>query len=198
MKYINQLDYPELLYVTRANPEHPRHETGKTTTVRSSGCGLCAAIMVADRLLPNCEFDLTDAITLAYASGANHQVGTDYCLYAPALAEKLGLRLEMTDDLQALRHCMRSGGAAVARVRGDRDGKIGLFTRNGHYIAVIGEEPDGRLAILDPSYRPGKFEEDGRQGKVEMVNDVIALCDAETLAEEGNPNYASFYLFWRK
>ena len=198
MKYINQLDYPDLLYVTRANPEHPRHETGKTTTVRSSGCGLCAAVMVADRLLPNCEFDLADALALAYESKANHQVGTDYCLYAPALAEKLGLRLEMTDDLQALRQCMRSGGAAVARVRGDRDEQIGLFTRNGHYIAVIGEEPDGRLAILDPSYKPGKFEEDGRQGKVEMVYDVIALCDGETLAEEGSAKYASFYLFWRK
>ena len=65
-------------------------EKGKTTTVRSSGCGLCSAIMVADRLLPNCEFGLKEAIDLAYATNANLEVGTTYQVYAPALAEKLG------------------------------------------------------------------------------------------------------------
>ena len=61
MRYINQRDYPDMLYVTRADPENPRHERGKTTTIKTSGCGLCAAIMVADRLLPAYEFELEDA-----------------------------------------------------------------------------------------------------------------------------------------
>ena len=148
MKYINQRDYPHILYVTRANPDHPRHETGKTTTIRSSGCGLCSAVMVADRLLPNCNFELLDALQLSYETGANRKTGTDYTIFAPAFAKKLGLKLVQTNDLEELRHCLRTGGAAVVHVGNDREGHVGLFTRGGHYMAVIGEEPDGRLAIL--------------------------------------------------
>ena len=58
MKYVCQLEYPDLLYVTRTSLEGEAREKGKTTTIRSSGCGLCSAVMVADRLLPNCQFSL--------------------------------------------------------------------------------------------------------------------------------------------
>lgn len=196
MKYINQLDFPHHLYVTRANPEDPGHERGKTTTIRASGCGLCSAIMVADRLLPAYDFDLYDAINLSYEVKANLARGTNRVFF-PAFAEKLGLRLENTDDPQALLSCLRTGGAAVVLVGGDREGQVGLFTHGGHYMAVISQEPDGRLAILDPSYYEGKYEEEGRQGKVEVRNGVIALCDAATLDAEAQLKEKPYFLFWR-
>lgn len=62
---------------------------------------------------------------------------------------------------------------------------------------MIGEEPDGRLAILDPAYKPGKYDEECHQGKVEMKNDVIALCDAKFLAEDAIGHRIPYYLFWR-
>ena len=43
MKYINQKDYPHWLYVTRVDLGEADRERGKTTTVASSGCGLCSA-----------------------------------------------------------------------------------------------------------------------------------------------------------
>jgi len=172
-------------------------EKGETTTVRSSGCGLCSAIMVADRLLPNCEFGLKEAIDLAYATNANLEVGTTYQVYAPALAEKLGLKLEMTNDVEQLLNCLRTGGAAVLNVGGDHEGRIGVFSHGGHFIVAIGVEPDGRVAVLDPSYKPGKYNEEGRKGKVEIKNQVIALCDAQTLAEDASTRDPGFYLFWR-
>ena len=196
MKYINQREYPHHLYVTRANPEDPGHERGKTTTIRASGCGLCSAIMVADRLLPAYDFDLYDAINLSYEVKANLARGTNRVFF-PAFAEKLGLRLENTDDPQALLSCLRTGGAAVVLVGGDREGQVGLFTHGGHYMAVISQEPDGRLAILDPSYYEGKYEEEGRQGKVEVRNGVIALCDVATLDAEAQLKEKPYFLFWR-
>ena len=42
MKYINQRDYPHLLYITRTDMEGEDFERGQNTTVSSSGCGLCA------------------------------------------------------------------------------------------------------------------------------------------------------------
>lgn len=196
MKYINQLDYTHIPYITKAKLEGKEHEHGKTTTVRSSGCGLCSAMMVADRLLPNCQFELTDAIQLSYDTEANHRRGTDYGIYAPAFAEKFGLLYEGTKDPQRLLHCLRTGGAAVVHVTA-REGHVGLFTKRGHYIVAINEEPDGRIAILDPSYFEGKYEEEGRQGKVEMKG-VVALCDLKILVEEATEPNPCFHLFWRK
>ena len=90
MRYVNQLENPHMLYVTRTSQEGADKERGRTTTIKSSGCGLCSAIMVADRLLVNYKFDLDDAIQLSYDTEANHRLGTDYQRFAPAFAEKLG------------------------------------------------------------------------------------------------------------
>ena len=196
MKYVNQLQYPHLLYVTRTNPEVEGHEWGKTTTVKQVGCGMCSAVMVADRLLPNCNFELEDAISLSYEVGANHRRGTDYALFGPAFAEKLGLRHEVSDNIEDLRKCLRTGGAAVVLVVAHEPGK-GLFTNGGHFIAVVSEEADGRFVILDPSLKEGKFDEEHRRGKVEIKNDVLILCDGDTLDAEIGKHRLGYFLFWR-
>lgn len=197
MLYANQLEHPHLRYITRTSLEGEAREKGKLTTVRSSGCGLCSAVMVADRLLPHCNFTLTDALDLSYAVEANYKAGTSYSRFAPAFAEKMGLKYEPTNDPQRLLYCLRTGGAAVGHVGGDREGHIGVFSHGGHYVAVISQEEDGRIAILDPSYKENKYEEEGRKGKVEMKCGVIALCDVQVLAEDCANRDPSFHLFWR-
>lgn len=197
MLYVNQLEHPHLRYTTRTTLDEEAKEKGKFTTVRSSGCGLCSAVMVADRLLPNCNFGLIDALELSYSVEANHKKGTDYKRFAPAFAEKMGLKLEMTNDEDRLLYCLRTGGAAVALIGGDREGHIGVFSHGGHYVAVIAEEEDGRLAILDPSYKPNKYDEEGRQGKVELKYGVVALCDLQVLAEDCANKSPRYSLFWR-
>lgn len=196
MRYICQLDYPDVPYRTRTDT--PDDEYGQNTTVRSSGCGLCSAIMVADRLLFDYKFDLDDALALAFESGANHATGTDYSLYAPAFAEKFSFRYEKTDDPQRLRECLREGGAAVAHVAEPKDKSyIGVFTHGGHFIAVISEEADGRFCILDPSLKEGKFDEDGRRGKVE-VKGHLCFCTEEVLQADTNARAGRrYHLFWR-
>ena len=175
MKYVNQREYPDIPYVTRANPEDPHHERGKSTTIKSSGCGLCSAIMVADRLLPDFECSLEEAIAISYEAQANRSAGTARKFF-PAFAEKFSLVCERASTLEELLNCLRTGGAAVVLVSEVKGERVGLFTHGGHYMAIIGEEPDGRLAILDPSYFPGKYDEEGREGKVEVKNEFIALC----------------------
>ena len=198
MKYINQLQYSHIPYITRTTLEGEDWEKGQKTTIRSSGCGLCSAIMVADRLLAEYDFDPEAAVRLSYEVEANHKKGTDYARFAPAFAEKFGLSWEATSDPQALRECLRTGGAAVIHIGGDREGYTGVFSHGGHYIAAISEDPDGRIVILDPSYKEGKFEEEGRKGLVEMKNGVIALCHMEVLEADITREAPGFHLFRRK
>ena len=191
MRYLNQLDYPEMPYITRTDPENPRHEHGKTTTIKSSGCGLCSAIMVADRLLTHYDFELEDAVALSYAVEANQNLGTNYKRFAPAFAKKFGLKWEPTSDLEELRKCLRTGGAAVVHVAG------GLFASMGHYMVAINEEPDGRIAILDPSLTDTKYETPERREKVEVKNGGIILTDGATLDQECSTKEIRYHLFWR-
>lgn len=197
MKYVNQLEYPHLLYVTGTEGDEALKERGKTTTIKTSGCGLCSAVMVADRLLPGSTFDLTDAIELSYETKANWKLGTEYLRFAPAFAEKLGLRLEISGDVEDLRRCLRTGGVGVARVGVSREGQ-GLFTHSRHYITVIAEEADGRFAILDPSFTQEKFTREDWRDKVEVKNGVIVLCDASALVNEEATWAPPYYLFWRQ
>lgn len=201
MRFVNQREHPHMLYITRQTMDEKNREYGKTTTIKSSGCGLCAAMMVADRLLPSYQFELYDAIELAYASKSNLRIGTDYGTYGPAFAEKLGLRYEICVDVEGVRNCLRTGGTVVVLVGGSDNGHKGIFCRAGHYMTIIGEEPDGRFAILDPAFDHERFEEQGmveiRAEYVEVKNDVITLCDADVLHAETTGKDGPYYLFWR-
>ena len=86
----------------------------------------------------------------------------------------------------------------MVEVSGDRDGYVGVFSYTGHYVVAISEERDGRIVILDPAYRPGKYEKEGRQGLVEVKNGVMAVCDMQVLMDDTETCSPRFNLFWRK
>ena len=195
MVYINQKKYPNTPYITKTEMDGEDYEKGQHTTISSSGCGLCSAVIVADRLLYQPDFDLEAAIRLSYETKANGRMGTSYKKFVPAFAERLNLRY---DDMERLVECLQTGGVAVANVGGDREGHIGVFSHIGHYIVVLNVEPDGRLAILDPAYSEHRYEEEGRVGKVEVKHEIIALCAPEVLKEDTANRSPAFYLFWRK
>ena len=198
MKYINQLEYPHWLFITRTGHEGEEFEKGKTTTVKNSGCGMCGAVMMAHQLIPNCDFELTDAINLCYAVKGNQKKGTDYSIYGPALAEKLNLKYETSKDIADVLRCLKTGGSVICIAGGDRDGREGVFTHGGHVMNVIAQEADGRLVILDPSLSPDKFDSEYRKDKVEVKYGYLVLCEKEILAEECAPKGTPYHLCWRQ
>lgn len=199
MKYINQLDYPDWLYVTRTDMDEVNRIKGMTTTIATSGCGLCSSIMVADRLLTDSEFGLREALRLSYDTKANYKGGTNAARYFPAFAEKMGFYYEKTKDPEELRRCLRTGGTAIILVTGDREGYHGVFSDHArHYITAISEERDGRIKVLDPAYEEGGYEKGDRKGKVEVKARGMGICEMRILQEETEPIETPFHLFWRK
>ena len=197
MKYVNQLENAHVLYACNMEDTTPEREWLHHSTFDKTGCGICSALMVADRLRVDPDFTMKEALQISYDTGANHAPGTDYKLYGPAFAERFNLKLVMTSDIEEVRRCVRTGGAVVANAGGDRDGWIGVFTHGGHYVVVISETEDGRLCILDPSLKEGKFDEEGRAGKVQVCG-KFAYCDPEILRKDTENRDPSFYCFWRK
>ena len=70
------------------------------------------------------------------------------------------------------------------------------FTHGGHYILVVSAD-DNEACILDPSYKEGKYEEPGRDGKARAV-DGFVYCSLKVLAEDCANRTPSYYLFSRK
>lgn len=202
MKYINQLDYPNMQYITHtANPDPERRAFGLTTTIAGAGCALCSAVMIADRLhLDEGKFGIEEARQLSYDCGANQKGGTMGIVYFPAFAKKFDLEMVRTSNIEEMRHCLRTGGAVGILVSGDHDDYHGVFSdRWMHWMVVVSEERDGRFCILDPAYEEGIYEKGDRKGKVEVISRGFSRTTAQVLLEEtATVSDGGFCLFWRK
>ncbi len=168
-----QLDYPDLPY--------PCTSTGRGT-IADNGCGPCCAAMVAENLL-HVPFKPWDACRLAIACGARDKPGTDFYIFAPVFADKFGFSLQVTEDPKEAEAFLRSGkGMIIANTQGDREGYTGVFSDSGHYIVLTGLEQD-TVRVLDPMYRPGRFDLPGRKGKVRMEGNE-ALASFSVITED--------------
>ena len=192
MYYINQLDYPHIRY------EHDLDNGGapeEKCTAAAAACGPCCLCMIVENMTFG-HLELTDCLELSAKVGANRQRGTSLKILGPAVAEKYGLTYDTTNDVKKLVEHLQRGGMAIANSGGDREGYVGLFTHGGHYITIL--STDGKDAcILDPSYKEGKYEEEGRQGKAE-VHEPFVYCSLDVLMEDCSNRDPAFYLFARK
>lgn len=194
--YINQNQHSEISYLTDVGKkEDPElYESGN---IQKAGCGICsAAMMLKD--LKNREVPLEELVQLSYASRANLEPGTDMEIFGKALAEKYGLNLFQSNSEADVISCLAHGGACIANVGGDHGDHIGVFSSGGHYIYVFDYDPETKLfSILDPSLSEGKFEKEGRKGKVQLRGN-IAMTDAKVLAADTENRDPGYYLFFRK
>ncbi len=96
MHYINQLNYPHIVYRTNAKRDVPAEE--KINSVASVGCSLCCISMVVNSLTPY-TLNIEDCVKISEGCGANPYRGTNMSILAPVIAEKCNLQYTTTDDL---------------------------------------------------------------------------------------------------
>ena len=193
MYYLNQLDYEHVPY--EHNLSHGGPPPGKGTAA-AAACGPCCLCMLVENMTMG-HLELLDCLKLSAELKANMEMGTSLKILGPAVAETFGLTFETTDSLYELVEHLRRGGMAIANSGGDLEGYTGVFTHGGHYIAVL--STDGKDAcILDPSYKEGKYEEEGRQGKVDASAAPIVYFSLKVLEEDCANRSPAYYLFERK
>ena len=192
MKYLNQLEYPNIPYATdMSTPDSRVHGL----SITEAGCGLCCLAMMVDQLTMK-SITLKKLISLSAKYKANLHPGTDLKILGPQVAKLFDLDFSTTNSIQtAIRH-LKNGGSVIANVGGDRDGYTGVFSHGGHYILLLSADKDS-VCVLDPSLMEGKFEEPGRQGKV-RVDGCFSYCAPEVLAKDTDNRNPGFYLFSRK
>ncbi len=193
MRFVCQLDYPNIPYPTHILSGDPER---MKTSVRSSGCGLCSACMAVDALTDKC-FPIEEAVALSMEAEANLRAGTDMTIFGPAFAKKFDLEYSNTSDLEKAIDHLRNGGQIIAHVGVPEGASIGLFTNGGHYI-LLTDVVDGQFCILDPSYRPDKFDIPERVGKVNCKHAPYLYCPVEIVDSEGKPGKIKYHLFSRK
>jgi hypothetical protein len=195
MHYVNQLNYRHIPYHTNMkNDAVPVKD--KLRNVALSGCGPCSACMVITALTTQ-TLGIEDCIAISEACGANHSVGTDMSILAPVLAEKYDLQYTQSNDLdEAVAHLQR-GGQIIVHV-GVPEGKtVGLFTKGGHYMAIIATDGTD-FCILDPSYSATKFNAPERTGLVDESRAPYLYCNIHTVHAETKPGKIKYHMFARK
>ena len=138
MKYVNQLDYPHLLYVTKTDMEGRARERGKTSTVKTSGCAGVAVAMAVNALLDTHEHTGQSVMQWYADNGFYLGSGTYHSgpLYFP---RSLGLKTTLTGKEYKVIEHLKKDRLAVVLVK-DKTGEE-LFTKkesSGHYILLSG------------------------------------------------------------
>ena len=159
----------------------------------NNGCGPLSVAMLAENYL-GIPFPPEKAAEFFLECGARAEVGTNLYIASRAFADRFGLSVKDTEDPEEAYAFLSAGrGMVIANTYGDRpeEGYIGVFSDSGHYILLLGAG-EGRVRVLDPMYRPGRFDKPGRAGKVKMDGNV-AEADFSVVASDCRER--PFFLF---
>lgn len=193
MKYINQLEYQDISYLT--NLSNLDSDFATAGTVSNAGCGICCLCMMVNNLT-EATLPIQDCIDYAYERRANMLPGTDMALLAPYVAEQHDLTYRSTNDIDEVLASVQEGSYVIANTRGDHGEHKGLFSRGGHFVLVVGVQ-DGLLTVLDPSYRDGKYDHCQQEGTL-LIDQHRVYCDHRLLDIDCIGKDPSYYIFSRK
>lgn len=177
----NQNDYGHLAY---AAPGYPN------ATVKSGGCGVCAAVNALGALLGK-QIPVREMRDLAKTCGARVSGGTDMKVLTAALGRKYGISCTLSNSREELKAHLQAGGAAVCNAAGR-----GMFSTGGHFVAALGML-EGKVCIADPGLYRGKYDTFRRKQAVTRTGDLL-LTSVETVDADCTGRWPRYYLLGRR
>lgn len=183
MKFYCQLDYKHIPYVS---------PTSLNGNIANNGCGVCCASMIIEEI-KGIDFPPEKCAIFSKQSGAREGFGTDMRILAPAISKEFNIQVKSTlDTNEVIQFLENKEGYVIANTIGDHDDWIGVFSDSRHYIVLVSIE-ENIVGVLDPLLAPGRYEKEGRKGKVKLVGN-IAYADFSVVENDcvGKP----YYLFY--
>lgn len=178
---VNQNDYASIPYPA------PGYEKA---TIKSSGCGVCSAVMAVGAMTGRKESVLRIA-NCAVLWNARVSGGTLMSRLLTHLLPEHDLFFAGTSSVAELVKHLKSGGVAICNTAGR-----GMFSTGGHYIVALGML-DGKVCIADPGLYYGKYSSAKRRAKVTVSGDLI-FADAATLDADCVGRSPRYYLISKR
>ena len=171
---------------------YPYKDNGKT--LGSSGCGVCASLMII-RNMTDYDVKLESYTEKLIEIGARAPYGSNINVISDYLRSEYKLKYKCTKDIEKLKEHLREGNMAIAHV-----GYNKYFAKSGHFVVVAGivkdENEEERAIILDPSFRESKYQKQRRIDMgIEYSEDGIVTAPFETLSADCKDEH--FTLFYK-
>ena len=117
-------------------------------------------------------------------------------IYGKACAEKFGLKMDVSIDVECVEECLKAGGCVIVNVRGDYREVRGIFSHYGHYMTIISHE-ENEFCLLDPGFDKEWYESPERKCKVRTVG-YFLYVSPEILMSSLQTENSGFFCFRRK
>lgn len=173
----NQNDYADLSYPAKGYEK---------ATVKSGGCGVCAAVNAIGALEGKCV-SVRVMRDLAVNGKARVPGGTDMAQMMRLLAQAYGVQYRTGSGAYDLRKHLEAGGVAICNAAGR-----GMFSGGGHYVTALGLI-GGKVCIADSGLYTGKYSTAARRPYVTVSGDLI-FADLSVLDKDCTGRWPRYYL----
>ncbi len=180
MYYYNQNNYQSVKY--------DRPSTSVVETVKSSGCGVCAACIIFNNLAGKELYSVSEMARFSINNGARDNSGTDMNTLLKALckANPSFSFTASTSETELVKH-LKKGGMAVVN-QGDA---YNLFSTAGHFVAAY-KMSGSNIEILDPQMYDGKYDAYSRPQRIvkKTTNGcIVSQSEIGKATADRNPAY---------
>ena len=165
---------------------------GDGRTIGTSGCGVCAALMVVRN---TSEYDTSlEAFTKEVIdAGGRVAVGSDLNNISKLMKSKYHFNYEYTSDIDKLKEHLKKGYMAVANV-----GASKYFSDGGHFVTIAGivKDDDGEevAIVLDPSFRESKYNVKHRkEAGLKYSKDGIVTAPFDVIKDDAKMLHYALY-----
>ncbi len=154
MYYYNQNDY--------ANVNYDKAGTSEIETVKTSGCGVCAACIAFNNLAGGELYTVAQMARFSINHGARDNSGTNMITLLNALCKQhSAFSCKTTTSESELVSHLKSGGIAIAN-QGDA---YNVFSTSGHFVVAY-KMSGSNIEVLDPQMYDGKYDAYSRPQRI--------------------------------
>lgn len=177
--YYNQQNYEKLAY---------NKPNGGKATIKSGGCGVCAACIVFNNLAGKELYTVAKMRDFSISNKARTNSGTDMNTLLKALCKaNTAFSFITTSDVDKLTLHLKSGGMAIA----NQGSSYNVFSTAGHY--VVAYKPNGsNIEVVDPQMYSGKYDAYNRPKRIvkKTTNGcIVSKAEIKKATADRNPSY---------